>query len=123
MELNSQQYNWKNIISAYEKTEEGEEDGIYLDNITDEEEDEQELKFEGLEEALEDNQSYTTENKDRRLQPYTGSFASLSLEDKYHKLSYDFDHKVIAKLVKLFQQRCKKVDRMNLPFWNTTIEG
>lgn len=112
---------WKIIIDKYSNMGDGEEDGVNLNNFTEDEEENEEESYDGCPEAVEDNPS-DVEESDQQLQLYTngGSFAELSDVKKFEKLSCHFTAEALSSMIAGYQRRCAQLEKKNLTFWNVS---
>jgi hypothetical protein len=51
-----------------------------------------------------------------------GSFHSLPKSEKYKHVSMHFSPELIQGLMEAYQQRCRELSKMDLPYWSLTSE-
>jgi hypothetical protein len=114
---------WEKIFAAYSNCEDSELDGIsdFSAEIDEAEAEDEESELGDVPMASEsDDSEEIVEECKALLVP--GSFISLPKSEKYKVVSFHFGPEVIHGLMDVYQERCRELSKMNLPFWSLTTE-
>lgn len=116
---------WQNLFEKYSYIQDGEENGLSLDDMVAIEEisedPDEENSIDSVVEAEVEEFIEPTKNCQELAIPFE-SFHKLAPDQRYERLTSYFAPQLLDKLVGAFNKKIEELDRLNMPFWSFVHE-